>query len=184
MGTQVIEIVERRRSWPTETKLKVVMEALQPGTSIAATADRHGVARGLVYTWMRLAREGRLRGLLLQDKPPAAFVPVRIEKGRIEEGRVEEVAPTLVRCVRPAVGAGPPHAGQPCGSARPVAQPTPRASPRPGPPIHAVPARRRTERVEITLANGRIVKVDESIDAAALARLVAALDGGGCGDSS
>jgi hypothetical protein len=31
--------------------------------------------------------------------------------------------------------------------------------------------------VEVTLPNGRVVKVDEGIDANALARLVAALDG-------
>ena len=34
-------------------------------------------------------------------------------------------------------------------------------------------------RIEITLANGRVLKVDEGIDASALARIVAALDGGG-----
>jgi hypothetical protein len=33
--------------------------------------------------------------------------------------------------------------------------------------------------VEVTLGNGRSLKVDESIDPGALARLVAALDGGG-----
>jgi len=39
-------------------------------------------------------------------------------------------------------------------------------------------ARRRTSVVEVTLGNGRSLKVDESIDPGALARLVAALDGG------
>jgi transposase len=38
--------------------------------------------------------------------------------------------------------------------------------------------RRRSSMVEVTLGNGRTIKVDESIDPAALARLVAALDGG------
>ena len=37
---------------------------------------------------------------------------------------------------------------------------------------------RPTGRIEIALANGRTVKVDEGIDPAALARLVAALDEG------
>ncbi len=41
------------------------------------------------------------------------------------------------------------------------------------------PHRRRSVSVEITLANGRVLKVDEGIDASALARIVAALDGGG-----
>ena len=39
--------------------------------------------------------------------------------------------------------------------------------------------RRPAGRIEVALANGRVVKVDESIDPAALARLVTALDGGG-----
>jgi hypothetical protein len=32
--------------------------------------------------------------------------------------------------------------------------------------------------IEVALGNGRTIRVDESIDPAALARLVAALDGG------
>ena len=66
MGSEVIEIVERRRSWPTETKLAILLEALEPGATIAATADRHGVARGLVYTWMRLARKGGCQSELMK----------------------------------------------------------------------------------------------------------------------
>ena len=57
----------------------------------------------------------------------------------------------------------------------PAAQPEPTlpaALPRSSPPA------RRRGTVEIVLANGRLLKVDESIDPAALARLVAALDGG------
>jgi hypothetical protein len=37
--------------------------------------------------------------------------------------------------------------------------------------------RRPAGRIEVALTNGRVVKVDEGIDPAALARLVAALDG-------
>jgi transposase len=56
------------------------------------------------------------------------------------------------------------------GSARPAAPPS-IASVTPS-------SRRRTSIVEIMLGNGRVVKVDEGIDPAALARLVTALDGG------
>ena len=38
--------------------------------------------------------------------------------------------------------------------------------------------RRRTGLIEIALSNGRVVKVEESIDPAMLSRIVAALDGG------
>lgn len=60
MGSEVISVVERRRRWSTEEKLKILMAALEPGASVKAVAERHGAARNLVYQWMRLAREGRL----------------------------------------------------------------------------------------------------------------------------
>ena len=142
MGSEVIEVVERRRSWPTETKLTILMEAQEPGATISATADRHGVARGLVYTWMRLAREGRMPGSTVNRPLPTGFVPVRIE----------EEAP------------------------RAAAPPAPVPTPEPARPAAS---RRRTSLVEVTLSNGRCVKVDEGIDPATLAAIVAALDGTG-----
>ena len=51
----------------------------------------------------------------------------------------------------------------------PAPLPAPRTSP---------VSRRRGPVVEISLGNGRIIKVDEEIDPAILARLAAALDGG------
>ena len=78
MGSEVIEVVDRRRRWSTEEKLKVLTDALVPGASITAVSERHGVSRNLIYTWLRLAREGRMRGLSLGAKPAAAFVPVKI----------------------------------------------------------------------------------------------------------
>ena len=62
-------------------------------------------------------------------------------------------------------------------------EPPPQPAQAEGPPTTQVArptgARRRTSVVEVTLGNGRSLKVDESIDPRALARLVAALDGGG-----
>jgi transposase-like protein len=78
MGSEVISVVERRRRWSTEEKLEILVAALEPGASITAVADRYGVARNLVYQWMRLAREGRLDGLSLDTKASAAFVPVHV----------------------------------------------------------------------------------------------------------
>ncbi len=161
MSAQVIQLIERRRSWPTELKLKILLEALQPGTTIAATADRHGVARGLVYTWMRAAREGRLPGLSLNDKPRDAGAPV------FAAVRVDNELPAADGPVVPAA------AGPPWGSRQPPHLQT-RGPPQPQLPA---PPRRRTSAVEVTLPNGRIIKVDESIDVDALARLVAVLDG-------
>jgi len=139
MAAEIISTVERRRHWPDEEKLRIMSEALAPGATVAAVADRNGVCRSLVYLWLRLARSGRLPGISLSDPPATSFVPVRI-------GPVTQPEQTK----------GPP-----------TTQVARRAD-----------ARRRASLIEVTLGNGRTIRVDESIDPAALARLVAALDGG------
>ena len=139
MVAEIISTVERRRHWPDEEKLRIMSEALAPGATVAAVADRNGVCRSLVYLWLRLARSGRLPGISLSDPAGTSFVPVRI-------------APVA----QLAQAKGPP-----------TTQVARRAD-----------ARRRASLVEVTLGNGRTIRVDESIDPAALARLVAALDGG------
>ena len=80
MGSEVIEVVERQRQWSTEEKLKVLMDALEPGASVSAVADRHGVSRNLVYTWLRLARKGQIPGLLITDQAAPVFAPVQIAR--------------------------------------------------------------------------------------------------------
>lgn len=143
MGSEVISVVERRRRWSTEEKLQILMAALEPGASVTAVAERHGVTRGLVYTWLRLVREGRLEGLSMKAAPTSGFVPV---------------------CIKPDPPAEPAE--------RPSGPPPPALEPTRSPP----PTRRRAGAVEIRLPNGRVVKVDEGIDPAALAAIVAALD--------
>jgi transposase len=143
MSAEIISTVERRRRWLSEEKLRIMSEALEPGAVVAAVADRNGVCRSQLYTWLRLARDDRLPGISMTPQPVKSFVPVRIA---------------------------------------PPARPTPADCQPPSPPIvpdtRAGSPRRRTSVVEIVLGNGRSLKVDECIDPSALARLVAALDGG------
>ena len=63
---------ERRRRWSFQDKLRIVEETMQPGVKVSEVARRHGLAPSVVFTWRRLAREGRLG-----DAGPA-FVPVEI----------------------------------------------------------------------------------------------------------
>ena len=63
---------ERRRRWSLQDKLQIVEETLQPGVTVSEVARRHGLAPSVVFTWRRLAREGRLG-----DADPA-FMPVEI----------------------------------------------------------------------------------------------------------
>jgi len=64
--------VERRRRWSLQDKLRIVEETMQPGVTVTEVARRHCVAPSVVFTWRRLAREGRLG-----DAGPA-FVQVEI----------------------------------------------------------------------------------------------------------
>ena len=63
---------ERRRRWSFEDKVRIVEETMQPGVRVTEVARRHGLAPSVVFTWRRLAREGRLG-----DAGPA-FMPVEI----------------------------------------------------------------------------------------------------------
>jgi Transposase len=51
MACEVISRVERRRHWPTAEKLRIMSEALEPGATVAAVADRNGVCRSQIYSW-------------------------------------------------------------------------------------------------------------------------------------
>ena len=55
---EVITGVARRRRFPTEQKLAVVAETMQPGVSISYVARRHGLSPSLVFRWRRLMSEG------------------------------------------------------------------------------------------------------------------------------
>lgn len=146
MGSEIIEVVERRRRWPVEVRLRILDEALQPGASVAAVADRHGVARGLLYQWLRQVREGRMRGLSLKREAAATFAAVSIVPEASGGPRAKPV-PTL-----------------------PLPPPARSTS-------VAIPTSKRRGTVEIRLANGRIIKADESIEPEALGRLLAVVDG-------
>jgi len=64
---------ERRRRWSHDEKVRLVDETLQPGESVCGVARRHGVAPSLLFTWRRLARQGRLG-----SEAVPALVPVEI----------------------------------------------------------------------------------------------------------
>ena len=49
-----------RRRWPDETKARIVMESLRPGTVVTQLAQRHGCRQRQVHDWRRLARTGKL----------------------------------------------------------------------------------------------------------------------------
>lgn len=74
---EVISVVSRRRRWTLEQKLALVEAMSEPGVSVAAVSDRHGVSRSLLFEWRRQAREGTMPGMV-RTQAPAALVPVRV----------------------------------------------------------------------------------------------------------
>lgn len=49
-----------RRRWSSEAKQGIVAEALSAPRNVSATARRHAMSPGQLFTWCRLAREGKL----------------------------------------------------------------------------------------------------------------------------
>ena len=72
MRVEVLSGLERRRRWRFEDKARLVAQTFEPGVSVCAVARRNGIAPGLLFTWRRQAREGRLGG----SEPAPRFVPV------------------------------------------------------------------------------------------------------------
>src|SRR3990170_3928316 len=75
---EIISTVARRRRWTPEEKVEILDEAFRTGSSVAATSDRRGVSRALIYLWRRQAREGRIAGVGLAEPEKPAFVPVHV----------------------------------------------------------------------------------------------------------
>src|SRR2546430_10477952 len=49
-----------RRRWTLEEKHRIVAESYSGPRLVAVTARRHGLSASQLFTWRRLAREGRL----------------------------------------------------------------------------------------------------------------------------
>src|SRR5207302_1933043 len=71
-----------RRRWTLEEKQRIVAESYGGPRLVSVTARRNGLSASQLFTWRRLAREGRLSG----DAVPA-LVPVEIALRRLRHRR-------------------------------------------------------------------------------------------------
>jgi transposase len=55
MAGELLSGPERRRRWSSEEKAGIVAEVMLPGATVTEIARRHGISRGLLYTWRREA---------------------------------------------------------------------------------------------------------------------------------
>jgi len=56
---EVITSVQRRRRWTVAEKLQIVEESELPGMTVSYVARQHGISPSQLFTWRRLAREGK-----------------------------------------------------------------------------------------------------------------------------
>jgi transposase len=129
--------VGARRNWALEEKQRIVAESYAAPRQVSATARRNGLSASQLFTWRRLARDGRLS----DDEMTFASAVI----GRASSS-----------------GDPPFLPGQSAVADRGL------------PPQASTTA--TSGRIEIVLARGHRVIVDNSVDAAALARVVAVLE--------
>lgn len=98
MKVEVLAGVERRRRWSLEEKARIVAETMAPGETVSAVARRHGVSRGLLWTWRRVARSGELEARAVARMIPVAVaaaapppVPINDSAARGHNGSVIEI---------------------------------------------------------------------------------------------
>ena len=60
---EVIGRVSGRRSWSDAEKLEILAEAFRPGVRVRDVIARREVSSGLIYTWRKQARLGKLSGV-------------------------------------------------------------------------------------------------------------------------
>jgi transposase len=126
--------VGARRHWALEEKQRIVAESYAAPRQVSATARRNGLSASQLFTWRRLARDGRLSD--------------------------DEM--TFASAVIGDAGSSGSRSFLPDQSA---------AADRSLPSATA-----KSGRIEIVLAGGHRVIVDNSVDAAALARVLAVLE--------
>jgi transposase len=125
--------VGARRNWALEEKQRIVAESYAAPRQVSATARRNGLSASQLFTWRRLARDGRLSN----DEMTFASAVIG------DAGSSGSFLPDQSK----AADRGQPQA---CTTAA-------------------------SGRIEIVLAGGHRVVVDNSVDATALARVLAVL---------
>jgi transposase len=89
-----LAIVEmgRRRRWSDEEKLRIINESLAGPRLVSATARRHGISPGQLFTWRR--------ELGVQPQRPA-IAPPQMVRVCVEDAPKASVAPSLVEIILP-----------------------------------------------------------------------------------
>jgi transposase len=138
----------KRRSWSMAERRRIVEAALAPGASVAAVARANGVNANLVFKWIRRSREGwRDRRGGAGKRASAASSPKASESPTFVPVRL--VAPELT-----------PAEKESAPSLR-----------------RDAPGAARLGAIDIRLANGAQVRIEDGVDGEALRLLLSTLSG-------
>lgn len=93
-SVEKLAIVEtgRRRRWSDEEKLRIVTESLAGPRLASATARRHGISAGQLFTWRRELR--------VQPQQPGVEPPQMV-RVRVEDAPKASGAPSMVEIILP-----------------------------------------------------------------------------------
>ena len=103
LGCEVLPGVSKRRSWSTEEKLRILVQAATPGSSVKLACRAHGVSSEQFYTWRKQFRSGELTGFMpvsVVAEPQSLPAPVKEEPAPAlppAPGLVEVELPSGVR---------------------------------------------------------------------------------------
>jgi transposase len=141
-----------RRSWPVAEKRRIVEESFQPGASVSIVARRNNMNANQLFSWRRCYRRGDFDDVAPHQglSVPADFIAIGVIAGPDEmtSGSVAVVAPSLATSVPPK---------------------KPERSPR------SRRVKRHPSVIEVDLPTGARLRVDASVDEAALRRVLAAM---------
>jgi transposase len=86
-----------RRRWSLDEKQRIVAESYAAPRQVSATARRNGLSASQLFTWRRLARDGRLEEADREPTfvPVPRLVPVQLTPAAAESGRSIE-APVAI----------------------------------------------------------------------------------------
>ncbi len=83
----MVDGLRRRRTRSSAQKRAIVSEAMAPGVSVAAVAQRHEVNANLLFEWLRDAGHGRgTAPRAAVTGGPAGFVPLGVVSAAAEAG--------------------------------------------------------------------------------------------------
>ncbi len=86
-----------RRRWTLEEKQRIVAESYGGPRLVSLTARRNGLSTSQLFTWRRLARDGRLSGDTVPALVPVEITPVAAS---ISSEAPQAVSSSPVQCAR------------------------------------------------------------------------------------